>query len=55
MIDTALVRASLDPPRKRPRVVEVSDWYSRRLAIHNVVAYATIPVFALQYAAGDQL
>ncbi|MEP6494641.1 MAG: hypothetical protein ABJF01_18290 [bacterium] len=39
----------------RRKAVEVSDWYSRRLTIHRYVAYATIPVFALQYAAGDQL
>lgn len=44
-----------DTPRVRRKVVEVSDWYSRRLTIHRYVAYATIPVFALQYAAGDQL
>lgn len=45
----------LDTPRVRRHAVEVSDWYSRRLTIHRYVAYATIPVFALQWAAGDQL
>jgi hypothetical protein len=55
VIDTELVRAPLDTPRKRPKVIEVSEWYSRRLAIHKAISYATIPVFALQYAAGDQL
>jgi hypothetical protein len=54
-IASELVRAPLDTPRKRPKAIEVSDWYARRLAIHKAVAYATIPVFALQYAAGDQL
>ena len=33
----------------------MSDWYSRRLTIHRYVAYATVPVFALQWAAGDRL
>jgi hypothetical protein len=47
--------APLDTPRRRPRAVEVSDWYSRRLTIHRYVAYATIPVFAVQWAAGDRL
>jgi hypothetical protein len=42
-------------PRRRRRSVEVSEWYSRRLTIHRYVAYSTIPVFALQYAAGSQL
>jgi hypothetical protein len=47
--------APADTNRKRPKVVEVSEWYSRRLTIHRDVAYATIPVFAVQYAAGEQL
>lgn len=44
-----------DTLRKRRKAVEVSEWYGRRLTIHRYVAYATIPVFALQWAAGDQL
>jgi len=55
---TGLVLATTDtpPPRRpRPRVVEVSDWYSRRLTIHRYTAYATIPVFGVQIWAGDQL
>jgi hypothetical protein len=44
-----------DTPRVRRKVVELSDWYFRRLTIHRYVSYATLPVFALQYAAGDQL
>jgi hypothetical protein len=47
--------APLDTPRTRRHAVEVGEWYSRRLTIHRYVAYATIPVFALQWAAGDQL
>jgi hypothetical protein len=41
--------------RPRPKVVQLSDWYYRRLLVHRIVAYATLPVFALQWAAGDQL
>jgi hypothetical protein len=41
--------------RPRPKVVQLGDWYYRRLLVHRVVAYATIPVFAMQWAAGDQL
>jgi hypothetical protein len=44
-----------DTVRKRRKAVEVSEWYGRRLTIHRYVAYATIPVFAMQYAAGEQL
>jgi hypothetical protein len=43
------------PPRTRPRAVQLSDWYSRRLTIHRYVAYGTIPVFAAQWIAGNQL
>ena len=52
----SLAQAPVDTPRtRRPRAIEVSDWYSRRLTIHRYVAYATVPVFALQWAAGDRL
>ena len=49
------IQAPLDTPRTRRRAIQVSDWYSRRLTIHRYIAYATVPVFALQWAAGDQL
>jgi hypothetical protein len=40
----------------RPSVsVEYSDWYGRRLTIHRWASYATLPLFAFQYAAGSQL
>jgi hypothetical protein len=42
-------------PNQRRRSVEVSEWYSRRLTIHRYAAYASIPVFALQYAAGSRI
>jgi hypothetical protein len=52
----SLTQAVVDTPRtRRPRAIEVSEWYSRRLTIHRYVAYATIPVFAVQWAAGDRL
>jgi hypothetical protein len=44
-----------DTLRKRPKVVELSDWYSRRLTIHRYAAYSTLPVFAAQWAAGKRL
>jgi hypothetical protein len=47
--------ATADTVHKRPKVVEVSEWYSRRLTIHRDVAYGTIPVFAAQWIAGNQL
>jgi hypothetical protein len=57
-VAAAAVSASPDdtvPPHRRRRTVDVSDWYARRLTIHRYVAFATLPVFAVQYAAGEQL
>src|SRR5438477_2892509 len=42
-------------PRPRPRAIEVSEWYNRRLTIHRWLAYSTIPVFAVQWTAGQQI
>src|SRR5215212_4952909 len=54
-LDTTLVPVDTPPPRVRPKIVEVSDWYSRRLTVHRYVAYSTVPVFAVQWMAGNQL
>ena len=43
------------PRQRRRRSVEVSEWYERRLRIHRYGAYATIPLFAYQAAAGNEL
>jgi hypothetical protein len=56
--DTAILRLEripTDTPHARPRAVEISDWYERRLTIHRYVAYGTIPVFGAQWIAGEQL
>lgn len=42
-------------PRRRPRVVEMSDGYALRLRIHRYASYATIPLFAAQSIAGNQM
>jgi len=49
------LRVPTDTPKARPRVIEVSDWYARRLTIHRYTAYGTIPVFAAQWMAGKKL
>src|SRR3954470_19367559 len=41
--------------RRRPKAVEVSEWYGRRLTIHRTLSYLTIPVFAAEYVAGERL
>ncbi|MBW8768683.1 MAG: hypothetical protein JF589_02895 [Gemmatimonadetes bacterium] len=42
-------------PRRRRKSVQVSDWYERRLRIHRYLAYTTIPLYAFQAIAGNQL
>lgn len=51
---TPAVSRDTTPPR-RPRAVEYSDWYARRLAVHRVGSYAMLPLFAAEYALGDRL
>src|SRR3569833_617457 len=46
---------SVDSAQGRPKVVELSDWYYRRLTIHRWVAWGALPVFAAQWAAGQRL
>jgi len=41
--------------RKRPRAIEYSDWYARRLTLHRWASYTMLPLFAAEYAAGSQL
>jgi len=47
--------APQDTVRRRPRAIQVSEWYGRRLTIHRTLSYATIPVFTAQYVAGARL
>lgn len=42
-------------PRRRSRAIEVSDGYAMRLRIHRYASYTTIPLFAAQSIAGNQM
>ena len=42
------------PPR-RPRAVEYSEGYGRRLTVHRWGSYVMLPLFAAQYVLGDRL
>lgn len=44
-----------DSARKRPRAIEYSDWYARRLAIHKAGSLIELPLFAAEYVLGDRL
>jgi hypothetical protein len=51
-----LVWSQPDTVVKKKRVlVEYSDWYGRRLAIHRTLSWAMIPLFAASYYTGDRL
>ena len=41
--------------RERPKAIDYSDWYDRRLTIHRWASYTTLPLFAAQYITGEQL
>jgi hypothetical protein len=43
------------PPPQRVKAIEVSEWYERRLTLHRRLAYTVVPLFAFQYAAGNQI
>jgi hypothetical protein len=53
--DRAGVVAAPDTVRPRKKAFVLSESYETRLRIHKVASYAMLPLFAAQYAAGDQL
>ena len=48
-------RLPADTPHARPKIIDVSDWYARRFAIHRALSYAILPLFAIQWDAGLRL
>lgn len=57
-IASARVGIDLSAPdtiKPRRRAVRLSEAYHTRLRIHKAASYAMLPLFAAQYAAGDQL
>lgn len=47
--------AASDTVKPRRRAVRLSEAYHTRLRIHKVASFTMLPLFAAQYAAGDQL
>lgn len=47
--------SALDSAHRRPRAIEYSDWYARRLEIHKVSSYTMLPLFATEYYLGNKL
>ena len=42
-------------PARRRKAFEISDAYAKRLKIHYIASYATLPIFAAQAIVGEQL
>lgn len=51
----SVVDSARPPLQGRPKAVEVSDWYARRLTLHRRLSYAMIPLFGFQTLAGRQV
>jgi hypothetical protein len=47
--------ASVDTTPRRARAVEYSDLYGVRLSVHRYASFATVPLFAAEYAIGRSL
>ncbi len=57
-MESARVGIDLSAPdtvKPRRRAVRLSEAYHTRLHIHKIASFAMLPLFAVQYAAGDQL
>ncbi len=40
---------------RRPRAIEYSDWYARRLLVHRLGSYVELPLFASEWYLGNKL
>lgn len=40
---------------RRPRAIEYSDWYARRLMVHRIGSYVELPLFASEWYLGNRL
>lgn len=51
----AQVISPTDTVKRRPRAIEYSDAYFTRLQIHRIGSYTMLPLFAVEYALGQNL
>jgi len=49
------ISSELDSTHRRPRAIEYSDWYARRLLVHKIGSYTMLPLFASEYYLGQKL
>ncbi len=56
LVPPEVASASAQPPtRPRPVAVEYSEGYEKRLRIHRIASYATIPLFVAEFVLGQSL
>lgn len=48
-------KADTTVTHRRPRAIEYSDWYARRLMIHKIGSYTELPLFASEWYLGNKL
>ncbi len=53
--EAAPAPAPQGPPAPRPIAFEYSDGYYKRLKVHRIASYATLPLFATQVVLGQKL
>lgn len=54
-LPAALVAPADTPVTRRPRAIEYSDWYYRRLLAHRIGAFAMFPLVGAELALGQNL
>jgi hypothetical protein len=55
-IDTTITLVPADTPiTRRPRAIEYSDWYARRLTVHRIGSYTMLPLMAAEWSLGQNL
>jgi hypothetical protein len=57
MVDTTTPAAfPVDTPiTRRPKAIQYSDWYARRLLVHRLGSYTMLPLFAAEWSLGQNL
>jgi hypothetical protein len=56
IIDSTPAVIPVDTPiTRRPKAIQYSDWYNRRLTVHRIGSYTMLPIFAAEWSLGQNL
>jgi len=54
--DSTPALAAVDTPvTRRPKAIQYSDWYNRRLIVHRIGSYTMLPLLAAEWSLGQNL